>query len=62
MQKMYKIKEGCEKLQIKRWTIDRLIASKQIKTINLNKSGSNKVLRITEQAINDFIQQSKYDV
>lgn len=62
MQKMYKIKEVCEKLQIKRWTIDRLIASKQIKTINLNKSGSNKVLRITEQAINDFIQQSKYDV
>ena len=59
---MYKIKEVCEKLQIKRWTIDRLIASKQIKTINLNKSGSNKVLRITEQAINDFIQQSKYDV
>ena len=62
MQKMYKIKEVCEKLQIKRWTIDRLIASKQIKTINLTKSGSNKVLRITEQAINDFIQQSKYDV
>jgi len=62
MQKMYKIKEVCDKLQIKRWTIDRLIASKQIKTINLNKSGSNKVLRITEQAINDFIQQSKYDV
>lgn len=61
MQKMYKIKEVCDKLQIKRYTIDRLIKTKKIKTVNLNKGWSNKVLRIPEESINAFILSSVED-
>lgn len=61
MQKMYKIKEVCDKLQIKRYTMDRLIKTKKIKTVNLNKWWSKKVLRITEEAINAFILSSIED-
>jgi excisionase family DNA binding protein len=52
--KLYTIKEAAEILLVERQTIIRKIEEGRLKAINVG-SGKKKTYRISEEALNDFI-------